>query len=210
MRPVRLAASLADTLPSPEEARSRLGRELLRPEYHEDDLLARLVEAGKRFFAQLVTATAAAPLGSVILALVIGFALVVGLILVLGRLRRAGSRTADLTGPVLGEHRLTAAEHRALAVRAFEAEEYGDCVAEAFRAAVLRPVESGRLADRPGATATELAAELGALDAAAEGTERLREVARHFDEVVYGHRTATREQATEALALDDALVGARR
>lgn len=208
----QVAAALTDTLTSPDEARRRLGRELLRPEYHEEDLLGRLIDAGKRFFAQLVAATASAPLGSVILALVIAFALVVALVVVLGRLRGRGQRGAGGVGPALPEHRLTADEHRRTAEEALAAGDTAACVREAFRAAVLRPVEAGRLQDRPGATATELAAELALLDAhtPAAWTNDLAEVARHFDAVVYGHHEATDEQARQALALDDLTAGVGR
>lgn len=198
--------------PGPDDARERLGRELLRPEYHEEDLLQRLVDAIERFFAQAVEHAAGLPMVSVAAALAVGLVLVLVAAVLLSRLRRAGSRSGDRSGPVHGEHRASADEHRAAALEAYDRGDHGTCVAEAFRATVLRPVEAGTLLERPGATAAELARELGRLDLSPEGERRGRvdALARVFDAVVYGHRTAGREQALEALAVDDLVAGVRR
>lgn len=198
--------------PGPDEARERLGRELLRPEYHEEDLLQRLVDAVKRFFAQAVEGAAGLPLASVAAALVIGLVLVLVTAVLLSRLRSSGGRRGQRGGPVLGEHRLSADEHRAAAQEAYDRGDHGTCVTEAFRAVVLRPVEAGTLVERPGATAAELARELGRLDLSPDGARRRRtdDLARLFDAVVYGHRPASAEQAAEALAVDDLTTGVRR
>ena len=179
-------------LPSPDEARTRLGRELLRPEYHEEDLLGRVLGAIDRAFDRLLSATTSAPMGSVVLALIVGFALLAGLLWILTRLRRTGTaRSAPETA--LPERRISAQEHRS-------------------PAAVLRPVEAGRVPERPGTTASELAAALMTLVESQPGSQAqlVRTVADDFDAVVYGHHEATSQQAEAALALDDLLAGALR
>lgn len=198
-------------LPSPDEARTRLGRELLRPEYHEEDLLGRVLGAIDRAFDRLLSATTSAPMGSVVLALIVGFALLAGLLWILTRLRRTGT-ARSAPGPVLPERRISAQEHRSLASEAMARGAYAQAVQEAFRAAVLRPVEAGRVPERPGATASELAAALMTLVESQPGSQAqlVRTVADDFDAVVYGHHEATSQQAEAALALDDLLAGALR
>jgi hypothetical protein len=199
---MRVAAVASST--TPDEARERLGRELLRPEYHEQNLLERMVEAVERWFAQAVEGAAQLSYASLAGALLVGLALVLALAAVLSRLHRSRRARALRPGAAFGEVRLSAAEHRRSAEEALAREAYAECVTEAFRAAVLRPVETGALVERPGSTASELAADLGRLDVSPDGArrQRVRALASVFDAVVYGHRPATPEQAREALAVD--------
>ena len=71
----------------------------------------------------------------------------------------------------------------------------------------MRQVERGRLDDTPGTTAQEaaraLAGEYPGLRARFGGSAEL------FDAVIYGDRSATRDQAADVLELDDELGGRR-
>ena len=71
----------------------------------------------------------------------------------------------------------------------------------------MRQVERGWLDDRPGATAHEVAGALASTYPDQRG--RVSGSADLFDAVRYGDRPATRDQAAEVLALDDALAGRR-
>ena len=92
---------------------------------------------------------------------------------------------------------------RTRAERALAEGRHADAVVEGFRALTVRQVERGRLDDLPGATAHEVAAALAASHPEARGA--VDRTAALFDAVRYGDRPATREQAAEVLALDDAL-----
>jgi len=107
-------------------------------------------------------------------------------------------RTAVLTDEVI-----TADELRARARAALEAGRFEQAVVDGFRALAVRQVERGRLDDSPGATAHEVADVLA--DQHPARAAGLRAGARLFDEVLYGDRPATREQAESVLALDDGL-----
>jgi hypothetical protein len=100
---------------------------------------------------------------------------------------------------------LTAAELRRRAERALAEGRHAEAVVEGFRALAVRQVERGRLEDLPGATAHEVAAAVGAAHPGER--DRVDRTALLFDEVRYGDRPATRDQAAEVLALDDALTG---
>jgi hypothetical protein len=108
---------------------------------------------------------------------------------------------------VLTEEVISADELRTRAEAALEAGRFEEAVVDGFRAVAVRQVERGRLPDTPGATAHEVAVAL-----AGEYPPRAEQVhrgARLFDEVLYGERPATREQASSVLALDDDLVARR-
>ena len=117
------------------------------------------------------------------------------------------SRTArqkDERRAVLTEEVVTADELRARAEAALEAGRFEEAVVEGFRAVAVRQVERGRLSDTPGATAHEVADALAREYVAM--ADRVHRGARLFDEVLYGDRPATRDQAASVLALDDDLV----
>jgi hypothetical protein len=84
-------------------------------------------------------------------------------------------------------------------------------VVDGYRALAARQIERGRLEDRPGATAHEIAAVLAT---SYDGQrQRITAAADLFDVTLYGERPATDGQARELLGLDDELahesVGAR-
>jgi len=203
-----LASWLADPPldPSGEEARSLLRRELLAPEYHEQNLLERLQNWLERRIDGGVGSASDAPALQTFATMLVALLLVAGLVFVVSRARRT-ARAAQERRSVLTTEDVTAAELRARALAALAEGRHEEALVDAFRALTLRQVERGRLDDTPGATAHEVAAVL-----AAEYPHQRARVdagARLFDAVLYGHRSATHEQAAGVLALDDELAGVR-
>lgn len=192
--------------PSPDEARSRLRRELLRPEYHEQDVLQRVLTRVGRWLDGLLGAADGSPTLTTGAAILVAVLLVVAIGFVLSRIR-AAPEAPDVTGAVLTGEVVSAAELRARARTALAEERYEDAVVEGFRALALGQVELGRLEDRPGATAHEVAVALAAARPDLRG--RVEDGASLFDLVRYGERRATREQATSVLELDGDLAGVR-
>jgi len=193
--------------PSGDQARSELRRELLQPEYHQQNVLQQVVDWVERKVSGTLDAASGAPPLSTLAAMVVFVALVAALVWLASRARRT-ARTRDLDRAVLTEEVVTAAELRARAEAALAAARHEEAVVEGFRALTVRQVERGRLENAPGATAHEVAARLAADHPA--HADRVAGTARLFEEVLYGDRPATREQATGVLALDDELAGARR
>lgn len=188
--------------PSPDDARSWLRRELLQPEYHQQNLVERLLTWIERQVGRGLTAAADAPPVSALAAMVVLVLLVGGLGWLLGRARRtARVRTRDRA--VLTEEVLTAGQLRARAEAALDAGRAEEALVDAFRALAVRQVERGHVDDAPGATAHEVA---GALAASYPSErERVQAAAALFDAVLYGDRPATVAQARDVLALDDRL-----
>jgi hypothetical protein len=201
---VGLAAPPLD--PSGDEARSWLRRELLHTEYHQQNLLERLLTGLQRLVERGLDAAAHAPPLSAFAAIVVLLLLVAALAWLLSRARRTARRT-PVDRPVLGHEAVPAVVLRARAEAALAEGRARDAVVDGFRALAVRQVESGRLDDAPGATAHEVADLLGARYP--EQRQRVVGSARLFDVVLYGDRPATGEQARDVLALDDDLAGLR-
>jgi Domain of unknown function (DUF4129) len=189
--------------PSGAEARSALRRELLRPEYHQQNVLQQIIEWLLRKVTGGLNAAAEAPPLSTLAAMVILVALVAALVWLASRARRTAHDREEKRA-VLTEEIVTASELRARAEAALEAGRFEEAVVDGFRALAVRQIERGRLADNPGATAHEVASTLAA-EYAALG-DRVQASALLFDEVLYGDRPASREQALSVLGLDDDLV----
>ena len=201
-----MIASDLPLTPSGDEGRSLLRRELLRPEYNDEAILARLVQ----WLRDQVTRGIDAASGSPPLATFAAMVILVGLVVALGWLlsrARLTSGAQRSTGPALTDDGLSAAELRARALEALADGRPEDALVDAFRALALRQVERGRIDDQPGATAHELAAALGT--AFPPLAPRIAAAADTFDLVLYGGRPATADQARDLLGLDDALVGTR-
>lgn len=196
----------APLTPSPDEADSLLRRELLRPEYHDENLLKQFMRwIGRQLDAGLDRASSTSPLGTV--GALVVFAVVLLLVgWLVSRARRTARGTRE-TGAVLTAERVTAAELRTRAREALSRGDASAAVVDGFRALTLRQIELGVLDDQPGATAREVAHSLGG--AFAERRARIEEAAGLFDLVLYGDRPARTEQAEAVLALDDDLVGVR-
>ena len=146
---------------------------------------------------------AQAPPLSTLMAMVVFVLLAFALVWLVSRASRT-ARQKDEGRAVLTEEVVTADELRARAEAALEAGRFEEAVVEGFRAVAVRQVERGRLADTPGATAHEVADALAREYVAM--ADRVHQGARLFDEVLYGDRPATRDQAASVLALDDDLV----
>ncbi len=189
--------------PSGSEARSKLRRELLHPEYHQQNVLQRILSWIERKVSSGLERASEAPPLSTLATMLLFVALVAALAWLASRVRRTASDREEKRA-VLTEEVVSAAELRARAEAALEGGRFEEAVVEAFRALAVRQVERGRLADAPGATAHEVA---GTLAAEYSGlSDRVQASALLFDAVLYGDRPATREQAVSVLALDDDLV----
>lgn len=192
--------------PSGDEARSLLRRELLSPQYHEQNLLERLRNWLERRIDGGVSSASDAPALQTFVTMLVVLLLVAGLVFLVTRARRTARAAQERRG-VLTSEEVTADELRARALAALAQGRHEDALVDAFRALTVRQVERGRLDDTPGATAHEVAAVL-----ATEYPHQRSGVdtgARLFDAVRYGDRPATREQAAGVLALDDELAGVR-
>jgi len=203
VRPVVLLLPDPPLDPSGSEARGKLRRELLRPEYHDQNLLQRFLDWMIRKVSSGIDQASQAPPLSTFMAMLVFVALVLGLAWLASRARRT-ARDRDPKPAVLTDEVISADELRARAEAALEASRFEEAVVDGFRALAVRQVERGRLADTPGATAHEVADTL-ATEYAAMG-DRVRASALLFDGVLYGDRPASREQAQTVLTLDDDLV----
>lgn len=192
-------------VPSPDEGRSLLRRELLQPDYREDDLLGRLLDWVVRAIARTLDAASSAPPLSTFFAMLVGLLLLLTLLWLVTRTRSARAAQQQARSAVPDDS-VRADEWRARAEAAYAVGDHGTALVDGFRALAVRQVERGLLDDAPGATAHELAAALRDLH---PGRERqVDEGARLFDLVLYGDREATADQARSVLALDDELAGA--
>ncbi|MDP2775692.1 MAG: DUF4129 domain-containing protein [Nocardioides sp.] len=192
--------------PSADEARSLLRRELLAPEYHEQNLLERLLNWLERRIEGGVNSASDTPALQTFAAMLVVLLLLAGLVFVISRARRT-ARAVQERRSVLTSEQVTADELRARALAALAAGRHEDALVDAFRALTLRQVERGRLDDTPGATAHEVAAVLEA--EYPHQRSRVDAGARLFDAVLYGDRAASHEQAAGLLALDDELAALR-
>jgi Domain of unknown function (DUF4129) len=190
--------------PSPDEARHLLERELVRPEYHRHHVLDQLLDRIDRFVNGTVDAASNAPPLSTFLAMVAFLLLALALAWLLSRARRTARSDHD-RAVVAADEVVTATELRRRAERALAEGRNADAVVDGFRALAVRQVERGWLDDLPGATAHEVAAAVGVAHPDARG--QVDRTALLFDQVRYGDRPASRDQATDVLALDDTLAG---
>ncbi len=203
-----IRSRLADPplIPSPDEARSWLRRELINPEYQREGVLQRAWDWVQGVLARAVDGAAGVgPLVAIVSMLVFAL-LTLGLVLLLSQ-ARTNRRAAQEARAVIEDRRVAAAQLRARARAALAERRYDDAVVEGFRALTMEQIERGALDDLPGATAHEVAT---ALETVFPGRrDEVERAAYLFDLVRYGDRRATRDQAETVLALEGALVGAR-
>lgn len=199
---MRLSPRLPDPplVPSPDEGRTLLRRELLDADYHRTDLFTRLIDWLRRLLVDAVSAASGAPALSVFFALVLALVLAIALLLLLGRARTARVQRTE-SAAVLEDTTVSWQEWRARAEAAYRAGDFHAAVIDAFRALTVRHAELGDVTATPGSTAREVAAALAA--AYPERDSELRHAAATFDLVMYGERPATAEQAQGMLALDE-------
>lgn len=185
---------------SGDEARARLRRELLDPDYQED-VLQTLLGRIERWMDETLAAASSVPALSWIAALAVAVVLVVVLVVLLSRLKGGAARPAAAPdGPVLAR-RLSADEHRARAESALVAGDARTAVVEGYRALAVRQVERSRIDDLPQATAHEVGDLLAEAFRADAG--RVRTAADAFDLALYGDRPVDPAAAGAVLALDD-------
>ncbi len=188
--------------PTPAEARSWLRREMLDPDYHQGDLLQRILRWIGRVLDDGIAVAERTPPLSLFAAMLVVLGLVLGLVWLLGRADRSPGRRPGET-PLVDDPSLTAEQLRSRAEAAYAEGRWEDALVDAFRATATRQAERGRLEDLPALTAHEVGEALAA--AHPDRTTQVREVTRHFDEVLYGDRAGEQAWADAALALDDAL-----
>lgn len=205
LRPVPLLAD-PPLAPLGDEGRSLLRRELLHPEYHQDNLVQRLITWISRLLDRGLGAAQQTPPLTTFAAMLV-LLLLVGTVAWLVTRARRSQRVAGGSGAVLADERVTADELRDRAERALGEHRYGDALVDGFRAAALRQIERARIDDQPGATAHEVAVAL-AEAFPGQGAD-VHRCAGLFDLVLYGGREATRAQALDVLGLDERL-GVRR
>ena len=188
--------------PDGDEARSLVRRELLHPDYHQDNLVLRLLSWLSRLLDRGLVAARETPPLTTFAAMLVGLLLLGAIGWLLSRARRARRAPVERHA-VLGEEQVTAAELRARAEQALADGRPADALVDAFRAVALRQVERGRIDDAPGATAHEVALVLAEAFPGQAGD--VHRCAALFDLVLYGARPATRDQAVEVLGLDERL-----
>jgi hypothetical protein len=193
-------------VPTPEQGRDLLRRELLDPAYHQDDVMQRLLDWLRRRVLDVLDAASNAPPLSAFAAMAVGLVLVLALIWLATRARAAPQQRNGLDA-VLPDASVSAAEWRARAELALAEGRHSDALVDGFRALVARQVERGRLDSAPGTTALEVTQALRS--AYPDQAAGMSEGARLFDLVLYGDREATPGQAAFVLALDDELAGVR-
>ncbi|QGA06577.1 DUF4129 domain-containing protein [Nocardioides sp. dk884] len=196
-------AVLSPLDPSPEEARELVRRELLRSEYHDRDLIERLLTWVERQLGTVADAASAAPPLSTLAAMLVLLALVLALGWLLSRARRS-ARVRPSGAAVLTDEPLTAADLRARARAAHAAGRHEDAVVDGFRAIALAQLERDELAAAPGRTAHEVAEALAVRHPGRAA--QAREAGLLFDLVRYGDRSAS-PAAAAVLALDADLAG---
>ncbi len=194
-------------VPTPDDARLWLRRELLNPEYHDRNVLQRLLARTQDLLNRgLDAAAGAGPLQTLVSMLVL-LALVLALVWLLSRARRSSEGRGRREAAVLTSERLSADALRRRAETALAEGRAAQALLDGFRALTLRQIERGRIEDVPGATAREVSL---ALDAAFPGQRRrVDDSAARFDSVLYGDRPATADQARDVRRLDDELAGHR-
>lgn len=192
--------------PSPDEGRSWLRHELAHREYHDLDIVQRLLRWLGRLLDGSLSTDGGLSWPSTIATMVVIITLVLGVGLLVSRARREPGQGRSRKGGVITEEVVTAAELRSRAEAAYAAGDHATAVVDGFRALARRQVERGRLEDDPGLTADEVARTLER-ELPVEG--RALATARLFDEVLYGDHPATVEQAAGVLSLEHELAVAR-
>ena len=197
----RVLGELSDPplTPSPDDARGALRRELVDPQYYDQDVVQRILDWIQRRIDGTVASASAVPALAWLAATLIAVALGAALILLLSRARTTARRRSE-HGAVLSEAGESAAQIRTRAEAALADGRFGDAVLDGFRAMAVQQVERGRLDNAPGSTAREVADTL--VQQYPERRDSLAEGARLFDAVMYGDRPATRAEAETVLGID--------
>ncbi len=189
-----------------EEARELARRELSKPSYDRDEpLTTRIIQWVIEQVNQLIDAAAGTLTSGVGIAVLVAVVLAVAVVVILraGPMARTSARRP---GPVLPEHRLTAADHRGTADAAARAGDWNTASVERFRATVASLGERGVLDNRSGRTADEAAREAGAVLTGVAAD--LRAGAALFDTIRYGGADADSDDHATMQRIDEAAAAA--
>jgi hypothetical protein len=192
--------------PAPDEAKSSMRRELLRPEYYSDNWFQRLLGWLERQLDRGIDAASGLSAVSALAAMLVAVGLIGGLAWLASRARPA-ARAPRARASRVREAKVTASQLRDRAETALANGDVESAVADAFRAIALRQVERGSLEETPGTTAQEAARFLS--EAFPAYRDRVSASAALFDAITYGDQSATPDQAVGVLELDAELGAAR-
>ena len=171
--------------------------ELSQPIYQEHtDPVTWLIEKITEFFGRLGDSAAGGTVGLWVIAVIV-VVIVAALIIVLGPMRRARSGTSALAA--LEDSTASAAELRAAARGAFDADDLSAAVIYADRALVQDAIERTVISPRPGLTAHEAADRIA--PAFPELTGSIRAAADNFDRIAYANARADRTLAIDTMEL---------
>jgi hypothetical protein len=189
-----------------DEARRLAERELADPIYEDEPpLLQRLLEWVLRQLDQLFANAGSVLGGWGALVVLIPVALIAALVLWrFGPLARTAARGQS---PVFGATKRTAAQYRRAADTADAGQDWTTSVLERFRAIVAGLEERDVLTTKAGRTADEAAREAGRL--LPDVSEPLVAAAITFDDVRYGERDATPDEAATMRELERSIGSAR-
>lgn len=192
--------------PSSGEGRRLLADELSRPEYSgEESLLRRAVQVVVDWFLGIFDDASGGPISfwwyAVLAVAALATVALIGWTLL--RLEPARRARRATPGGVFDEPGLSAADYRRRAQAARQSGDRRTAVLDGYRAVVAGAVERFVLDDRPGATAREIAAELGRVFPAE--APALGSAAAVFDAVRYGGEGASPADADTVLALEERL-----
>jgi hypothetical protein len=195
--------------PGNAEAAAWLRAELAKAAYRDTrDPLQRALDAIADWFFRLLSGvdgpTRALP---TFVAAVVAVGVVALVAYLLRFVRRTPRRRGEDLDSPLGGERLTAAELRTRAQRAFDETRYAACLLDAMRAIARGCVERTLLEDSPSLTAHEIAERLAGVFPAQAG--ELRWAATRFDAVAYGGADASRAETERLLWVEAAVRGAR-
>jgi uncharacterized protein DUF4129 len=194
--------------PARQLARRELARSMYRPSWWE-----RVTRAIDRWLDSHLGSLAPQHLGWwTLIALIIVAVIVAAGILAWIRLPRRSRRRRDAA--VLGDHPLSAADHRRAAERLAADGDYASAIVERMRALAVDLEARGILAPRAGRTASELASEAAtALRGGTAGQPAvaagLNQAARLFEDVRYGGRRGSRAGYERVRDLDVSIAAAR-
>ncbi|WP_052273837.1 DUF4129 domain-containing protein [Arthrobacter sp. L77] len=195
--------------PDTDEARRLLEEELTEPPYVEAQpgIVERIISEILRGIARLLDGMgglAPGP-GTLVLALGAVLAVIVAVVLIKPRLNARGRKQESAVFDDDATH--SADHHRGRAAALATARDWNGAVAEVLRAVIRSAEERLVVADQPGRTATEAAAQLGAVFAPLSAD--VAWLAEVFNETHYGSGTASGDAYRRAAALDARLSAER-
>ncbi|MEB3071809.1 DUF4129 domain-containing protein [[Mycobacterium] vasticus] len=187
-----------------ETAREAAERELSKPIYPRPSPKQQFLDYIETLVRRLVLKGTELPGGWFTISLLL--ILLVVAVLVAVRIARRTLRDGRPDRPVFGTARLSAAEHRATALRCAAAGDWAQAIRHRLRAVARELEETSMIAAAPARTATELSRDAGAVlpDLASE----LSGAAEIFNDVNYGELPATADGYRMIAELDEQVRGA--